>query len=852
MKKTLKNVGKIIKNTINKPLAITTIAAVMGIGIPQTTKAQQVDIQDLQTNHIIPDSLSARATDSLSWYQANNNSWIISSDSVKVFSVDTLNSELKTPYLVIANDSSSLDSTSLSDVIADQNNEIATLYTLTNDTNGVNEAWKNIKELYKEFDFNIHGIMDPNTANGASVEIKDKNGNIVAQNVSVSGGAFDAAFTYIGSSADSLEFIVTKTNTLGKDTIVFTNKIDTVDLGSLTPDYVFNPVFGTINNSWTSNPEEGVELTIIDIANGDTLFSTITDINGNYMNTNPIHYTKDTVDAHYTISKNAFNSVDTTIQIVSGQVHNSFEIDPILYGFSVIGSTNPNIDIAIIREGTSDTLANDPSDANGVIYEFFQSTDSIENVIISLSDPTGGHAPLDTAFTLEAGNNGMYSLPLDSIYTHIIQGSVSPNGARVVFTDYNNPTDTLVDKIVSGGVYSDTLRTTTPNYISTGKITANGFEPKDTSVVISPGTNTFNLILDSIIPPKVYDLMGTNGTPNVNFTIKDLAGDSTITTFQSDANGMYSEQFSANADSMRVVYIMNASGYEDKNDTVWVYHQPSINLYNANLDQIVHSYPIRIGSEPYTELTIANGNDTIQGQTDVNGLFNDTIQSTNTLLTLNVHAENNPNFEEKDTVYVAQPDQQNTYLLHLPKKEMNGFFLWGSTNPDSVRMILVDANYPSDTLFNIVSDHSNDTTGTFGENFQHPDSSFTGALHLEYIGNNGVCAPLDTLIELEQGSNFGYFKLRDITGVEELNNNKIGVNVYPNPSPNGQYMIQYQAMPGKELDIDVYDASGRKVYHNKSPANGKMMLNLSNFPAGEYNINIKSDNKESNKKLIKK
>ncbi len=108
------------------------------------------------------------------------------------------------------------------------------------------------------------------------------------------------------------------------------------------------------------------------------------------------------------------------------------------------------------------------------------------------------------------------------------------------------------------------------------------------------------------------------------------------------------------------------------------------------------------------------------------------------------------------------------------------------------------------------------------------------------------------------GSSTGnmYFKYKDITSLLASSeaNAKIAFGVYPNPAPNKQVTLLYDAKNGsKNANVSIFDMSGKKIYETEiSNQQGffKKELNLQNLQRGNYIIMLKAGDHVESKKLI--
>jgi len=86
-------------------------------------------------------------------------------------------------------------------------------------------------------------------------------------------------------------------------------------------------------------------------------------------------------------------------------------------------------------------------------------------------------------------------------------------------------------------------------------------------------------------------------------------------------------------------------------------------------------------------------------------------------------------------------------------------------------------------------------------------------------------------------------------GVNELAAVDASINAYPNPA-NGNVTIDLKAFKGKYLNIDLYDALGRKVKEISKIKTEQYTLIRDNLPNGIYLMNITVEGKLYNKKIM--
>ncbi len=85
-------------------------------------------------------------------------------------------------------------------------------------------------------------------------------------------------------------------------------------------------------------------------------------------------------------------------------------------------------------------------------------------------------------------------------------------------------------------------------------------------------------------------------------------------------------------------------------------------------------------------------------------------------------------------------------------------------------------------------------------------------------------------------------------GVNEISKN-VDFNIYPNPA-NTYSTIELSAFTGKSVNIELYDALGRRIVNVENYKADKYMIDRNNMPTGIYFIKIASEGKNYCKKLI--
>ena len=91
------------------------------------------------------------------------------------------------------------------------------------------------------------------------------------------------------------------------------------------------------------------------------------------------------------------------------------------------------------------------------------------------------------------------------------------------------------------------------------------------------------------------------------------------------------------------------------------------------------------------------------------------------------------------------------------------------------------------------------------------------------------------------------YTVTPILGVNDIANDA-EFNIYPNPTYNSA-TIDLAAFKGKELNLELYDAMGRKAKSVTTKANS-YTLERDNLPSGIYFMNVVVDGRIFSKKII--
>ncbi|MCY1243655.1 hypothetical protein D9M72_566800 [compost metagenome] len=78
------------------------------------------------------------------------------------------------------------------------------------------------------------------------------------------------------------------------------------------------------------------------------------------------------------------------------------------------------------------------------------------------------------------------------------------------------------------------------------------------------------------------------------------------------------------------------------------------------------------------------------------------------------------------------------------------------------------------------------------------------------------------------------------------------VKIYPNPN-DGHFVIAVDKASVGEISYSIYDITGKQVETRSldSDRQSETAIDISKFPSGTYIVNVKADNQEFIKKIIK-
>ncbi len=225
-----------------------------------------------------------------------------------------------------------------------------------------------------------------------------------------------------------------------------------------------------------------------------------------------------------------------------------------------------------------------------------------------------------------------------------------------------------------------------------------------------------------------------------------------------------------------------------------------------------------------------------------------------------------------DTPIVISPEVSKTYTStiavaeNLPITDVNVKINIAHTLVSDLRLILIS---PKGTQVVLTENNG----GFFEQNYTNTvfdqeatksitevDAPFTGsfkpegnlsALNGEMSAGNWKLQVTDSSVG--DGGSINEFTLQfcliQPLFVEDYNFDNFAV--FPNPN-HGEFTVKLKSFSGADINIDIYDIRGRKLYENsfKNPINFREVIRLDNAPSGMYLINISDGLKSVTKKIL--
>ncbi len=101
--------------------------------------------------------------------------------------------------------------------------------------------------------------------------------------------------------------------------------------------------------------------------------------------------------------------------------------------------------------------------------------------------------------------------------------------------------------------------------------------------------------------------------------------------------------------------------------------------------------------------------------------------------------------------------------------------------------------------------------------------------------------------------NMNWFEFVIVDGIEDESNGiKSGFNIYPNPVYDNKLFIDFETVEKKSFPINLYSITGKQIFSGIYPLkNGRIEMDISGIPGGIYLLEVFTDNKTFNYKVIR-
>ena len=98
-----------------------------------------------------------------------------------------------------------------------------------------------------------------------------------------------------------------------------------------------------------------------------------------------------------------------------------------------------------------------------------------------------------------------------------------------------------------------------------------------------------------------------------------------------------------------------------------------------------------------------------------------------------------------------------------------------------------------------------------------------------------------------------WFEFVIVDGIEDESNGiKSGFNIYPNPVYDNKLFIDFETVEKKSFPINLYSITGKQIFSGIYPLkNGRIEMDISGIPGGIYLLEVFTDNKTFNYKVIR-
>ena len=428
----------------------------------------------------------------------------------------------------------------------------------------------------------------------------------------------------------------------------------------------------------------------------------------------------------------------------------------------------------------------------------------------------------------------------DSVYTYLWNG---PNGYSSTDEDIYN---------LCSGTYILELSDTTDTLIFYFDIV----EPSPLSIIILSdtticynGSAQANAYAYGGAPP--YQMIWSNGSTNTSTILNAGINSITIT----DSNGCLSTQNTTiqQADSITInANLLNVSCFGLQDGEV------TLNITNGGTPPFLYSANNGINfqnSNTFFNLAAGTSNFTIL---DVNGCNNDlnvTISQPQEIIS-SISITNASCHGECDGIAIPSVSGGNNPYTYN----------WGGANPNNLcagfyTLIITDSNGCLSTNSTIITEPIPIIVNIYQNgNYIQASTGFSAYQWLDSNGDEIIGAINDSYLPSSQGqysvevtdmygckkiSNFILFTLEIIDNISE---NKIGIEIYPNPT-NGKLIIK----SSKYLtSLSLLNSIGKQIIINNKPSENINQLDLSNLAKGIYYIKLELNSQIINHKIILK
>ena len=185
-----------------------------------------------------------------------------------------------------------------------------------------------------------------------------------------------------------------------------------------------------------------------------------------------------------------------------------------------------------------------------------------------------------------------------------------------------------------------------------------------------------------------------------------------------------------------------------------------------------------------------------------------------------------------------------------------------STSTGKVTLYFSQQEFDDYNAVNTVKLPSNSTDDSAKANVlvvKYPGVSNDGSgLPASYTNGNTEIDPVDT--DVVWDNTYGYWKvsfntngfsgffLKSNTTLSTVENSKLNVLIYPNPSRN---FINLSFSETKNVSVSIYDIVGRIVKTESLSSSNTYQINISDLPQGNYILKVNSDSGSYSKQIIK-